>query len=349
MWLLSELIVLPPHLRRAAHQRWREQQTWGMEVGKQTDRRVRPQRELGSIRPVCGPLEFNIHLAWCIPRLETLMWFVGESRWEVHGSTLLTDGTGANGQLHNNAQCLSSPSVLPDIPVNVRILRREPFGVLKYGGAPSAVWFSCFPPFRWSFSWFCPSSFPPLCGLCTSPLSYFIILTPTPARLMHMPLDWSHIILWLPFAPSITPLNPVSSPPPVLPPSTYQSIGNLLPRPPTPVQKRCHATKLNPSTFVSAVGEFVSELNPSGHEWNENLIRIKHLSFQLLGYCRNKWEDRGWGGYKQHSTWLRQVPEEENTRYSSRELHLLLIICKRHALSVHIIPSNPCAMLALNK
>lgn len=34
-------------------------------------------------------------------------------------------------------------------------------------------------------------------------LSYFIILTPAPTTLLHMPLNWSPIILWLLFAPSI--------------------------------------------------------------------------------------------------------------------------------------------------
>lgn len=52
----------------------------------------------------------NIHLAWCIPGLETLMWFVGKSRWQVHGSTLLTDSAGASGRVHNNTKCLSPPS-----------------------------------------------------------------------------------------------------------------------------------------------------------------------------------------------------------------------------------------------
>lgn len=54
----------------------------------------------------------NIHLAWCIPGLETLMWFVGDSRWQVHGSTLLTDSAGASGRVNNNRECLSSPSFL---------------------------------------------------------------------------------------------------------------------------------------------------------------------------------------------------------------------------------------------
>lgn len=54
----------------------------------------------------------NIHLAWCIPGLETLMWFVGKSRWQVHGSTLLTDSAGASGRVHNNTKCLSPPPSL---------------------------------------------------------------------------------------------------------------------------------------------------------------------------------------------------------------------------------------------
>lgn len=54
----------------------------------------------------------NIHLAWCIPELETLMWFVGESRWQVHGSALLTDRAGASGVVHNNSQRLSPPFFL---------------------------------------------------------------------------------------------------------------------------------------------------------------------------------------------------------------------------------------------
>lgn len=56
--------------------------------------------------------ESNIHLAWCIPGLETLMWFVGDSRWQVHGSTLLTDSAGASGRVNNNTECLSAPSSL---------------------------------------------------------------------------------------------------------------------------------------------------------------------------------------------------------------------------------------------
>lgn len=54
----------------------------------------------------------------------------------------------------------------------------------------------------------CPSCFLALSVLltlspCASLLSYFITLTPAPTTLLHMPLNWSPIILWLLFAPSI--------------------------------------------------------------------------------------------------------------------------------------------------
>lgn len=35
---------------------------------------------------------------------------MGESRWQVHGSTLLTDSAGASGRVHNNTKWLSPPS-----------------------------------------------------------------------------------------------------------------------------------------------------------------------------------------------------------------------------------------------
>lgn len=104
----------------------------------------------------------NIHLAWCIPGLETLMWFVGESRWQVHGSTLLTDSAGASGRVHNNIECLSPPSfplfsnhiptTLPStcthshthFPywyqcVGVGRLQMEPFGMLTFSSALSVL------------------------------------------------------------------------------------------------------------------------------------------------------------------------------------------------------------------
>lgn len=108
----------------------------------------------------------NIHLAWCIPELETLMWFVGESRWQVHGSALLTDRAGASGVVHNNSQRLSPPFFLfrrsiyitplipifnthrheqfffslslPDINVYTARLHREAFGMLTFSSALSA-------------------------------------------------------------------------------------------------------------------------------------------------------------------------------------------------------------------
>lgn len=129
----------------------------------------------------------NIHLAWCIPELETLMWFVGESRWQVHGSTLLTDRAGASGMVHNNSQRLSPPFFplpskhihhapetyfqhtptqafffffFPDINVYTARLHREPFGMLTFSSAlsvsPSLVLLSL------------------LCCLSLSLLTYFV-------------------------------------------------------------------------------------------------------------------------------------------------------------------------------
>lgn len=137
----------------------------------------------------------NIHLAWCIPGLETLMWFVGESRWQVHGSTLLTDSAGASGRLHNNTQCLGPPFFLfcrsiPHTPktyhrhthththifffwyqcVGTRRLHREPFGScdLLFSTLVSS---HC--PFRFHAS----LSVPLTSFLYASLLSYFITLT----------------------------------------------------------------------------------------------------------------------------------------------------------------------------
>lgn len=183
----------------------------------------------------------NIHLAWCIPGLETLMWFVGESRWQVHGSTLLTDSAGASGRVHNNTECLSPPS-FPLLSkhtsypqpyhqhththtfsffwyqcVGTGRLQKEPFGMLTFSSAlsvlQSLVFHSLLLSMFLSLLFPCPSlSLPLTPSLYTSLLSYFITLTPTPATLMHMPLDSSPIILWLSFTPSITLLIPVSSP-----------------------------------------------------------------------------------------------------------------------------------------
>lgn len=115
----------------------------------------------------------NIHLAWCIPGLETLMWFVGESRWQVHGSTLLTDSAGASGRVHNNTECLSPPSFAllskhttyppPTLPsthtqtditffffswylcVGTGRLHKEPFGMLTFSSALSVLRSLVFP------------------------------------------------------------------------------------------------------------------------------------------------------------------------------------------------------------
>lgn len=79
-------------------------------------------------------------------------------------------------------------------------------------------------------------------SLYTSLLSYFITLTPTPATLMHMPLDSSppsshhplpliHSINHSPHSCFFTSSALLY----VLPPSTYSSIGNSMSCPPTPV------------------------------------------------------------------------------------------------------------------
>lgn len=179
----------------------------------------------------------NIHLAWCISELETLMWFVGDSRWQVHGSTLLTDSAGASGRVNNNTECLSSPSFLllfyhtsysPTLPSTQTHTDFLFINVLVPGDCQrnhSGCWHSaqnyqscnllfstlflsqCFCPFGSHASLTLPLSL----SLYTSCLSYFITLTRTPTTLMRMPLDSSPIILWLSFTPSITLLIPVSS------------------------------------------------------------------------------------------------------------------------------------------
>lgn len=171
----------------------------------------------------------NIHLAWCIPELETLMWFVGESRWQVHGSALLTDRAGASGVAHNNSQRLSPPFflfrrsiyIMPPKPI-FNTHQQEQFFFFSPSLSlismfilqdctrkHSACWHSAqsyLPP---HLLFCCSSCFLALSVLstlspCASLLSYFITLTPTPITLLHMPLNWSPIILWLLFAPSIT-------------------------------------------------------------------------------------------------------------------------------------------------
>lgn len=101
-----------PLFRTVAHQWWREQQEGG---GKGDGWIMSDHKRVGLHRAfspsgLSAAPGSNIHLAWCIPGLETLMWFVGESRWQVHGSTLLTDSAGASGRVHNNTECLSPPS-----------------------------------------------------------------------------------------------------------------------------------------------------------------------------------------------------------------------------------------------
>lgn len=177
----------------------------------------------------------NIHLAWCIPGLETLMWFVGKSRWQVHGSTLLTDSAGASGRLHNNTECLSLPPPSPNSPslrhttnmstyfpfFDICVLLLEDFrsNHLK-------CWHSAqhYQPCNLLFSTlllcldFClfspsaPLSAFLLCLFAHLLLSYFITLTPTHTTRIPVPLDSPPITPWLSFTPSITLLIPLSSP-----------------------------------------------------------------------------------------------------------------------------------------
>lgn len=161
----------------------------------------------------------NIHLAWCIPGLETLMWFVGESRWQVHGSTLLTDSAGASGRVHNNTECLSPPSfcilsnhtsyplTLPSAHIflffffsyhcaGAGILQREPFDMLTHRSVLSVlrslVSSLFFPQCLLLFSVHASLSLTSycLCFLYTSSLSYFITVTPTPTRHTRAHAPW---------------------------------------------------------------------------------------------------------------------------------------------------------------
>lgn len=62
----------------------------------------------------------NIHLAWCIPAPATLMWFVGESRWRVHGWMQLDDSGGAKSPgftiTHPTQHTHTIPSSITETP-----------------------------------------------------------------------------------------------------------------------------------------------------------------------------------------------------------------------------------------
>lgn len=217
---------------------------WGRDGGDKADGWIMSDHKSVGLHRAVSPSGLsaapgsNIHLAWCIPGLETLMWFVGESRWQVHGSTLLTDSAGASGRVHNNTECLCPPSFsllskhtsYPKLfHQHTHALSFSDVNMLVPGDCArnrSRCWHSAqhyqssdllFSTLFYSqcfcaFSFHASLSLPLTLSLYTSPLSYFITLTPTPATLMHMPLDSSPIILWLSFTPSITLLIPVSSP-----------------------------------------------------------------------------------------------------------------------------------------
>lgn len=180
----------------------------------------------------------NIHLAWCIPGLETLMWFVGESRWQVHGSTLLTDSAGASGRVHNNTECLNPPSfplfsnhILTTRPSTC--MHTHAFSLLISmcwcreiaEGNRSGCWHSaqhyqsCDLLFSTLLSVFLSLLFCLSLSLSTSYCLciHLFCLTSLHSLLLlphscTCPLTRPPIILWLPFTPSITLLILLSSP-----------------------------------------------------------------------------------------------------------------------------------------
>lgn len=160
------------------------------------------------------------------------MWFVGESRWQVHGSTLLADSAGANGRLHNNNQCICPPFFIfcQSIPHTSKTNQHTQThfflismcwhqeiaqGPIQHADIQLSAISLTIPSFP--FSSRCPFGFhtslsvPLTSSLYASLLSYFITLTPTPTTHLHMPLDSSPIIVWRLYTPSITLLIPVSS------------------------------------------------------------------------------------------------------------------------------------------
>lgn len=207
----------------------------------------------------------NIHLAWCIPGLETLMWFVGKSRWQVHGSTLLTDSAGASGRVHNNTKCLSPPPFprlsnhtsylnlcinmyifsFSDITLATGQLQQERFGMLS----TMCLTVSCFPVS--SFTVYVPFSLPPTDLYCLTSLHSLLLATH-----MHIPFDSSpssfgshslhQSLSSFPF------LHLVCSP---LHSRTEQTLKNwkcgVLSF--YSCAEWCHAQKVNPSAFVSAL------------------------------------------------------------------------------------------------
>ncbi len=207
----------------------------------------------------------NIHLAWCIPGLETLMWFVGESRWQVHGSTLLTDSAGASGRVHNNTECLSPPSfpllskhtsypqpyhqharfIFSDINVLVPgdCRRNRHSAQLTFSSALSVLQSLVFQSFL--LSMFLSLLFPCLPLSTSYSVSVHIssvLLHYThsyscnthahaPWLVPHHPLALVHSINHSPHSCFFTSSALLY----ILPPSTHSGIGNLMSCPPTPV------------------------------------------------------------------------------------------------------------------
>lgn len=230
------------------------------------------------------------------------MWFVGESRWQVHGSTLLTDSAGASGRVHNNTQCLSPPLFLscrniPQTPktylqhTHTRFLflismcwcQEIAQGTIRHADiqlSTISLAISCFPlssPLHSS-----PSLLFPCFSLS---LSVYLLL----CLCMHLFCLTSLHSLLLPLHSCTCPLT--------RPPSSFgsyslhQSLSSFLffhlfyptlhspaehvleiPCPVLPqwlVWGWCHAIKANPSTFSGAVGNEHENCNP----WAKNEMR----------------------------------------------------------------------------
>lgn len=180
-----------------------------------------------------GPVS-NIHLAWCIPGLETLMWFVGESRWQVHGSTLLTDSAGASSMVRSNTQWPSLPFSLfcqRIYIINRNLLSAHTLFFFLVSmfipgdctGSHSACWhsaqlssislpISCFPPFSQSLLFSASFSLYLSLCMCISSVLFHYTHSCSLYTLAQAPQLIHPIILWLLFTPSIIRLIPVSSP-----------------------------------------------------------------------------------------------------------------------------------------
>lgn len=252
--------------RTTAHQDWREQKEGGMKGVKRDGWIMSDHKRVGlhwafppsSLSAAPGS---NIHLAWCIPGFETLMWFVGESRWQVHGSTLLTDSADASGRVHNNAECFSPPSFpllsdhtpYPKPPaahththararflsfhcVGTGRLQRESFGMLTLSTALSVLRSIV-------FHFLFPSMFLVLLLPCLALSTSYSVSVHISSVLLHYTHSYSrhthaHAPWLVPHHP-LAPIHSINHSPHscfftspallyVLPPSTYSRIGHFI-------------------------------------------------------------------------------------------------------------------------